>query len=191
MVEFLLADQRTEEKNMRESSELEKQAAYHIATLMAAAARTAPKTRGIDNIQVVAIDDENTKQTLANKMKEIARSEKRSSFERDANSLAASPVIVVIGVQSNPADLNCGFCGNPTCEALKIKDGVCAFNSMDLGIAACSAAAMAANFHVDNRIMFSIGRSCLDLKLFAEGVRQAIGIPLSITGKSPFFDRKP
>ena len=191
MVEFLLADQRTEEKNMKESSELEKQAADHIATLMAAATRTAPKTRGIDNIQVVAIDDENTKQTLANKMKEIARSENRPSFERDANSLAASPVIVVIGVQSNPADLNCGFCGNPTCEALKTKDGVCAFNSMDLGIAACSAAAMAANFHVDNRIMFSIGRSCLDLKLFAEGVKQALGIPLSITGKSPFFDRKP
>jgi len=53
---------------MKESPELEKQAAYHIATLMTAAARTAPKTRGIDNIQVVAIDDENTKQTLANKM---------------------------------------------------------------------------------------------------------------------------
>ena len=176
---------------MKESAELEKQAAYYVATLMAAAARTAPKTRGIDNIQVVAIDDENTKQTLANKMKEIARSEKRPSFERDANNLAASPVIVVIGVQSNPADLNCGFCGNPTCEELKIKDGGCAFNSMDLGIAACSAAATAANFHVDNRMMFSIGRSCLDLKLFAEGVKQAIGIPLSITGKSPFFDRKP
>jgi len=191
MVEFLLADQRTEERNMKESAELEKQAAYHIATLMAAAARTSPKTRGIDNIQVVAIDDENTKQTLTNKMKEIARSEKRPSFERDANNLAASPVIVVIGVQSNPADLNCGFYGNPTCEELKIKDGVCAFNSMDLGIAACSAAATAANFHVDNRMMFSIGRSCLDLKLFAEGVKQAIGIPLSITGKSPFFDRKP
>jgi uncharacterized ferredoxin-like protein len=176
---------------MKESFELEKQAAYHIAALMVAAARTAPKTRGIDNIQVVAIDDEKTKQTLVNKMKEIASSENRPSFERDANSLAGSSVMVVIGVQSNPAGLNCGFCGNPTCDSLKIKDGVCSFNSMDLGIAACSAAAMAANFHVDNRMMFSIGRSCLDLKLFAEGVKQAIGIPLSITGKSPFFDRKP
>jgi uncharacterized ferredoxin-like protein len=175
---------------MKDSSELEKQAAYHVATFMAAAARTAPKTRGIDNIQVMAIDDDNAKQTLANKMREIARSENRPSFDRDANSLAASPVIVVIGVQSNPAGLDCGFCGNPTCDALKMKNGVCSFNSMDLGIAACSAAAMAANFHVDNRMMFSIGRSCLDLKLFAEGVRQAIGIPLSITGKSPFFDRK-
>jgi uncharacterized ferredoxin-like protein len=40
-------------------------------------------------------------------------------------------------------------------------------------------------------MMFSSGRSCLDLKLFAEGVKQAIGIPLSITGKSSFFARKP
>jgi uncharacterized ferredoxin-like protein len=197
MVEFFaclatcLGTSQTEEKNMKESSELEKQAAYHVASLMAAAARTAPKTRGMDNIQVVAIDDENTKQILANKMKEIAGLENRPSFERDANSLAASPIIVVIGVQANPAGLNCAFCGNPTCDALKIKGGVCSFNSMDLGIAASSAAAIAANFHVDNRMMFSIGRSCLDLKLFAEGVKQAIGIPLSVTGKSPFFDRKP
>jgi uncharacterized ferredoxin-like protein len=181
----------TEEKKMKESSELEKQAASHVATLMAAAARTAPKTRGIDNIQVLAIDDENTKQTLLGKMKEIARSENRPGFARDADSILASPLIVVIGVQANPAGLNCGFCGNPTCDALKIKGGVCSFNSMDLGIAASSAAAIAANFHVDNRMMFSIGRSCLDLKLFAEGVKQAIGLPLSITGKSPFFDRRP
>jgi uncharacterized ferredoxin-like protein len=176
---------------MKQSSELERQATYQVAILMAAAARTAPKTRGIDNIQVVAIDDENTRQTLVNKMQEIARLENRPSFERDSNNVAASPVIVVIGVQSNPAGLNCGFCGNPTCDALKIKDGVCSFNSMDLGIAACSAAATASNLHMDNRMMFSIGRSCLDLKLFAEGVKQAIGIPLSVTGKSPFFDRKP
>src|SRR5208337_1003505 len=176
---------------MKESFELEKEAAYHVATLMAAAARTAPKTRGIDNIQVVAIDDEYTKQALVNKMKQIAGAENRPGFERDAGNVTASPVIVVIGVQSNPSGLNCGFCGNPTCDSLKDKNGVCSFNSMDLGIAACSAAAIAANLHVDNRMMFSIGRSCLDLKLFAEGVKQAIGIPLSITGKSPFFDRRP
>jgi uncharacterized ferredoxin-like protein len=196
MIEFLpwlangFSTSETEEKNMKESSELEKQAAYHVASLMAAAARTAPKTRGIDNIQVVAIDDDNTRQTLLGKMKEIARSENRPSFARDADSIKASPVIVVIGVVANPSGLNCGFCGNPTCDDLKAKGGACSFNSVDLGIAACSATAIAANFHVDNRMMFSIGRSCLDLKLFAEGVKQAIGIPLSITGKSPFFDRR-
>ena len=39
---------------MRESPELEKEAAYYVAAMIAASARTAPKTRGIDNIQVFA-----------------------------------------------------------------------------------------------------------------------------------------
>ena len=42
---------------MKNSAELEKQAALNVAALMAAAARTAPKTRGIDNISVIAVDD--------------------------------------------------------------------------------------------------------------------------------------
>jgi uncharacterized ferredoxin-like protein len=42
----------------------------------------------------------------------------------------------------------------------------------------------------DNRIMYSIARACIDLKLFSQTVKQALGIPLSATGKSPFFDRK-
>ena len=88
---------------MTTSNELEKQAALQVAALMAAAARTAPKTRGVDNIQVLAIDDEPTKQKLIAKMREIA----------------------------------------------------------------------------------------VQLKFFESNVRQALGIPLSVTGKSPFFDRKP
>jgi uncharacterized ferredoxin-like protein len=35
---------------MKTPAELEKSAALQVAALMAAAARTAPKTRGIDNI---------------------------------------------------------------------------------------------------------------------------------------------
>ena len=38
--------------------------------------------------------------------------------------------------------------------------------------------------------MYSIGRAALDLKIFGPDVHQALGIPLSVTGKSPFFDRK-
>jgi uncharacterized ferredoxin-like protein len=174
---------------MKASFELEHQAALNVAGLMAAAARTAPKTRGLDNIRVLAIEDEPARQRLADKMREIAQAENRPSFTRDANSISASPAIVVIGVEANPSGLNCGFCGHPNCESLKNAQGVCAFNSIDLGIAAGSAAAVAAGFHIDNRVMFSIGRACLDLKLFGDGVRQALGFPLSVTGKNPFFDR--
>jgi uncharacterized ferredoxin-like protein len=53
-----------------------------------------------------------------------------------------------------------------------------------------SAAEVAGRFHIDNRIMYSIGRACLDLGIFGPKVKQALGIPLSVTGKNPFFDRK-
>ena len=176
---------------MKTSIELENAAAQHVAALMVAAARTAPKTRGIDNIKTIAIDDEPTRRKLVARMREIALQEERPSFARDAGNIEHSPAVVVIGVESNTAGLNCGFCGKPSCEALEEDHGVCAFNSIDLGIATASAAEVAGRFHIDNRVMFSIGRACLDLKLFGPRVKQALGIPLSITGKNPFFDRRP
>ena len=175
---------------MKTSVELEKHAALQVAALMAAAARTAPKTRGMDNIKVLAIDDEPTKQKLIAKMREIAGQENRPSFVRDAGNIENSPAVLVIGVAANSAGLNCGFCGKPTCEALEEAGGICAFNSIDLGIAAASAAEIAGRLHLDNRVMYSIGRAGLDLKMFDDKVRQALGIPLSVTGKNPFFDRK-
>ncbi len=175
---------------MKTSTQLEQQAALQAVAAMAAAARTAPKTRGIDNIRVLAIDDEPTRQRLIAKMQEIATRETRPSFARDAGCIAQSPAILIIGVEANTAGLNCGFCGQPTCEALEANHGVCSFNEIDLGIATCSAAALASDLRLDTRLMFSIGRAALDLHLFDDRVRQALGIPLSVTGKSPFFDRK-
>lgn len=175
---------------MRRSSEMEREAAISVAQLMAAAARTAPKTRGIDNIEIAAIDDEDMKNRLIRKMREISISEKRPSWERDANAIVNSRVIIVIGVKSNASGLNCGFCGYPTCEELKKTKGMCAYNSIDLGIAVSSAIGIASQFHIDNRVMYSIGKASLELKFFEGDVKQALGIPLSVTGKNPFFDRK-
>jgi uncharacterized ferredoxin-like protein len=175
---------------MKTAPELEAQAAGQVASLMAAAARTSPKTRGIDNLKVIAIDDAVSRELLVAKMREIGRAEARPSFERDANCISSSPVVVVLGVESNTAGLNCGYCGQSTCESLDNNQGVCAFNSIDLGIAAGSAVSMAADSRVDTRIMFSVGRASLALGWFGPKVKQALGIPLSITGKSPFFDRK-
>jgi uncharacterized ferredoxin-like protein len=176
---------------MRTSAELEKQAARQVAALMVAAARTAPKTRGIDNIQTAAIEDESTQRKIIAKMREIAAQENRPGLARDAGNIEHSPALVVIGVEANTAGLNCGFCGQPTCDALEAADGICAFNSIDLGIATASAAEIAGRLHIDNRTMYSIGRACLDLGVFGPKVKQALGIPLSVTGKNPFFDRKP
>jgi uncharacterized ferredoxin-like protein len=175
---------------MKTSAELEKAAALQVAALMVAAARTAPKTRGIDNIRTVAIDDEPAKQKVIARMREIGAKENRPSFTRDAGNIEPSPALVIVGVESNPAGMNCGFCGQPTCETMEAGGGVCPFNSIDLGIATASAAEVAGRFNVDNRVMYSIGRACLDLGMFGPKVKQALGIPLSVTGKSPFFDRK-
>ncbi|OGW78346.1 MAG: hypothetical protein A3C51_00960 [Omnitrophica bacterium RIFCSPHIGHO2_02_FULL_46_20] len=175
---------------MERSNELERDGAIEVAKYMALAARTAPKTCGIDNIEVAAINDRPTKKKLAEKMKELSKKENRPSLERDANLIEDSPAIIVIGVKSNPAGLNCGFCGYTTCAELRKTKGICAYNSIDLGIAIDSAAGIANSFHADNRVMYSIGRACLDLKIFSQTVKQALGIPLSVTGKNPFFDRK-
>lgn len=175
---------------MKHSPELEKEGMLEACRLMTIAARTSPKTRGIDNIDIVAIDDESTRKKLIKKMTEISRAEDRPSFGRDAASIDASDIILVIGVKSNPAGLNCGFCGYKKCEDLKRSGGVCAYNSVDLGIAVGSAVSIASDLRTDNRVMYSIGRASLDLKLFSKDVRQALGIPLSVTGKNPFFDRK-
>ncbi|MCX8107770.1 MAG: ferredoxin domain-containing protein [Verrucomicrobiae bacterium] len=57
-------------------------------------------------------------------------------------------------------------------------------------MAACSAAAVASRHYIDNRLMYSIGRAAIQLGLFNDKVKQALGVPLSVTGKNPFFDRK-
>ena len=43
----------------------------------------------------------------------------------------------------------------------------------------------------ENCVMYSIGRSALRLKLFADNVKLCYGIPLSTGAKSNYFDRAP
>jgi len=61
--------------------------------------------------------------------------------------------------------------------------------SIDMGIALGSACAVAADARVDNRIMFSAGKAAMEMG-YADGDVLWNGIPLSVSGKSPFFDRR-
>jgi uncharacterized ferredoxin-like protein len=160
------------------------------AEFMALAARTAPKTCGRDNLEIIIIDGEKERQNLIRKMKEIAGRDNRPSVGRDADNIKDSPYILVVGTAAETLGLDCGFCGYPDCAALKKAGARCAYNSMDLGIALGSAVSFAASVHIDNRLMYSIGKAALELGIFKGNIRQAIGIPLSATGKNPFFDRK-
>ncbi|MDP8298297.1 MAG: DUF2148 domain-containing protein [Candidatus Tantalella remota] len=158
-----------------------------VSEFMCIAARTAPKAKGQDNLVIITLDKKDTKSVIS-RMKKIGKNENRPGCLRDAENIKHADVIVVIGTQKAPLGLNCGFCGYPTCKALTKAGGVCSYNALDLGIALGSAASVASHFHADNRLMYSIGKAAIEEGLMDKCV-MAIGIPLSASGKNPFFDR--
>ncbi|MBN2582228.1 MAG: ferredoxin [Planctomycetes bacterium] len=168
----------------------EREALTMVADLMCLAARTAPKTRGVDVVKTMILAGPD-KDAVADEMERIARETEQPFFLRDAENLRLSPMAVLVAAANRRAGLKtCGFCGYENCAANEKAGATCAFNHMDLGIAASSAASVAALHHADCRIMYTVGRAVCNLKLFDDGVIAAVGIPLSATGKSPYFDRK-
>jgi uncharacterized ferredoxin-like protein len=171
--------------------DMERTAIDQVAALMCAAARTAPKAKGIDNLSTMVITGSDIKVVSA-EMRRISQESNIPFFARDAGNVDASLALVVLGQKTVQLNIPvCGFCGFDSC-ADNVKAGAaCAISAGDLGIATCAAAAVAGQHHVDNRVMFSIGRAVLNLGLFSdEKNTMAYGIPLSVTGKSPYFDRR-
>ena len=170
--------------------EAEKEVIRRVAEFMCASARTAPKAKGMDNIVTAIISDEDKKR-LADEMERIGKEKKRKSFLRDSENIRKVPLLVLMGTKARSIGLAvCGLCGFKDCKELEKVGGICVFNSGDLGIAIGSAVSLAANFHIDNRVMYTAGIAALNLKLLGKDVRIAFGIPLSISGKNPFFDRR-
>jgi len=174
------------------SQQAQEQAVLHLAYAICAAARTAPKACGIDHMETAILTGED-KVRLAEEMRRIGESlgERARFFIRDASNVQASEAVVLVGVKYQPRGLNelCTLCGFETCAACTDAGAACVFTLLDLGIALGSAVAMAADSRVDNRIMFTIGKAAAALDLMGE-YRLIMGIPLSVSGKSPFFDRK-
>ena len=173
------------------SDNIEKEALFEVAKLMAAAARTAPKAKGVDTILTLILDGTD-KDAVADEMRRIAGdNENLASFKRDAGNVDASEYVVALAVIDKPAGLIvCGSCGFEKCGDA-VKAGVpCTFNISDLGTAACSACAVASHHWIDNRLMYTAGRAVENLDLFGTKIRMCYGIPISAKGKSIYFDRK-
>ena len=174
-----------------ESNVAENETVVQVAKQMAVAARTAPKTRGIDSI-VIKIMTADAVLQLAAQMAELGNGmdeQFRTRNMRDAQSVKNSQAVVLIGTKSKPRGVtSCGFCGFADCRESQQKGGHCAFDDIDLGIALGSAVSIAADNRVDNRIMFSIGKTAKILGLLGDGVTKILGIPLSATGKNKYFD---
>ena len=160
----------------------------NIARQMMTAARTAPKGKGIDIVEVAMVTGDDLK-VLSDRMIALAEEQGMKFFLRDAGNILSAECVVLIGTREQAQGLNCGHCGYALCT--QRPEGVpCAINSVDVGIAIGSACATAADFRVDTRVMFSAGLAAQRLN-WLEGCRQVFAIPVSASSKNPFFDRKP
>lgn len=160
-----------------------------VAKAMMCAVRTAPKARGIDNLVIATITNEDIIK-LSDHTKKMYEMNNQQFFLRDSENILKAGAIVLIGTKQSVLGLNCGLCGFATCEEKLSNQKVpCMFNSNDLGIAIGSAVSIAADNRIDSRVMYSVGAAAKELGLYGEEVAYGFAIPLSVSGKSPFFDR--
>ena len=160
----------------------------HVARQMMTAARTAPKGKGIDVIEIALVTDDDI-QKLSDKLIAMAEENGMKFFLRDADNILQAECIMIVGTRSLAQGLNCGHCGFPTCASRP--EGVpCALNTVDVGIAVGSACATAADLRVDTRVMFSAGLAAQQLG-WLKNCATVFAIPITASSKNPFFDRKP
>ena len=185
---------------MVKSKDGEREGLLEAAKMMLLSARTAPKSAGIDDI-LTAIVYGKEKEEIAVEMDKIAQQRPNASagFKRDGQNLRDSEAVLLIGVKGTKKfGLDCGGCGYQTCtefERATKKHGQdfegpnCIFKLLDLGIALGSAVKVASTLSVDNRIMYRVGTAAKRLNLLPEA-SAIMGIPISVKGKSIYFDRK-
>lgn len=166
-----------------------------IAEYMEVSAITAPNSAGIDSL-VTKVVTASELEKVGEEMIDIGEKENNDGFIRDGNNVLESEALLLIGSKEHEGiGLNCGACGNEDCESFNEMEEVqvdftgpnCLFKMLDLGIALGSAAKTAAIHNVDTRIMYKIGVAARDLEILDATV--IMGIPLSGTNKSPYFDR--
>ena len=172
-----------------DSQKAQEQAVLNLAYSICAAARTAPKARGADHMDTAILTGED-KQRLADEMRRLCEQVSMPFFVRDAGNVEKSDAIVLVGIRRSTRAMEkaCMLCGFSGCDDCSANGALCIFTGIDLGIALGSAVALASDNRVDNRIMYSIGKAAVTLGLLSE-CDIIVGIPLSVSGKSPYFDR--
>ena len=164
------------------------------AELMAISARTAPKAKGQDYLDLKVVSDQEVLQSIAAEMIRYSEETGRKGLSRDGNNLLKSEALLLLSLKEpQHAGLNCGACGFANCSMLEktldfeFAGPVCAWRLIDFGIALGSAAKTASILNIDNRIMYTIGIAARKLGII-EGDMVA-GIPISAQGKNIYFDR--
>lgn len=163
-------------------------AVIEAARRMMTAARTAPKGKGTDFLEIALVEERDDLKTLADAMLRKAEESGMKFLLRDAENILQGEALILIGTHRHTLGLNCGYCGCRLC-AENPEGNPCAINSIDIGIAVGSACATAADLRLDTRVMFSAGWASQTLD-WLPGCNQTIAIALSASSKNPFFDRK-
>ncbi len=175
-------------KNM---SEIKKNAIFTVADLMSAAALTAPKASGHDTIRTAIVTGEE-KDALRDKMIKLGEIYGQENFKRDAGNVDRSECVVLIACTDRFFGMSdCSLCGFEDCRANRNAGGKCAITITDLGVAVGSAASIAADNRVDNRIMYTAGKAAIKLGYLPDDADICYGIPLAADPKNIFFDRSP
>ena len=151
------------------------------------AARTAPKGKGVDVIEVCMLTGDEICQ-LSDEMRRIGWQTDLKFFLRDADNILLAEAVVLIGTRDHCQGLNCLRCGFAHC-ADRPSGVPCAINTIDVGIAIGSACAMAADLRLDTRVMHSAGMAAMNLGWPCTEAKNVLALPLSCKSKNPFFDR--
>jgi uncharacterized ferredoxin-like protein len=163
-----------------------------VADLMAISARTAPKAAGHDLVTVEIVEGEELDR-LGHAMINYGERIGRANFDCNGENVLASEAVRLIGLKdAQVLGLHCAACGSEACIQPNSVEGEfrgpnCALRLLDLGIASGSAVKTAALLNVDNRIMYRVGVVARELNLTDADF--VMGIPLSASGKSIYFDR--
>jgi uncharacterized ferredoxin-like protein len=181
------------------SEDGEKQGLLRAAELMMVSCRTAPKAGGVDDVDTVLVTG-SEKDKIAAEMDKMGDERKIDGFRRDADNVKRSEALLLVGVNGRKNfGLSCGACGYSTCEEFNRAVAVrgvdfegpsCIVKMLDLGIALGSAVKTAGDLNVDNRIMYRAGTAAKRLGYLTKS-NVVMGVPISASGKSMYFDRKP
>jgi uncharacterized ferredoxin-like protein len=176
-------------------------AIIETANFMCVSAITAPKTKGVNLLTAFYLLP-NEYGPLYEGLEKLSKKyddiRVQRPYERDLETLKKTDCLVVISSRKKLMDIAgcdaCGFSGEPNgCKAAALAGATCAYNSKDLGIAACSAAIVAHQRFIDNRIIDTVGRVIINFGFYRNYTQidafDAVSIALSVSGKNPFYDR--
>ncbi|MBK8809060.1 MAG: ferredoxin [Bacteroidales bacterium] len=165
-------------------------ALYRVAEQMLVAARTAPKGKGFESIELKIVQGD-TIIEIADELTRLGVENDIPSFRRDAENIRKAPVMLLLGAKIASIGLKkCGMCGFANCaEKDKNPSIPCVFNITDLGIAVGSAVSIAADCRVDNRVMYTVGQAVKNMNILNSNTVVIYAIPLSAFSKNIFFDR--